>query len=67
MLEHHPLFVLLSANLAALRDEERGQTFIEYTLVLTVIVLAIIALTQFTGLINGIGTALSKVTTKLTG
>jgi Flp pilus assembly pilin Flp len=65
MLANHPLYVLAMANLAALREDEEGQTFIEYTLVLTVIVLAIIALTQFTGLISAIGTALGKVTAKL--
>jgi Flp pilus assembly pilin Flp len=60
-----PFITWLLANVAALREGERGQTFIEYTLVLTVIVLAIVALTEFTGLVSAIGAALTKVVGKL--
>jgi Flp pilus assembly pilin Flp len=47
--------------------KDEGQTFVEYALVLSVIVVALLAAVTLTGLTGGITTAIGKVTTALGG
>ncbi len=51
----------LQERLADLRREE-GQTFVEYALVLTLVVVAVLVVGAFTGLANKIIDALDKAT-----
>jgi Flp pilus assembly pilin Flp len=42
-------------------DDERGQTFVEYALVLTVIVVGVLLAVSFTGLGTGLTNAINDV------
>jgi Flp pilus assembly pilin Flp len=55
---------LRSDDLNLKRDE--GQTFVEYALVLSVVVIGLLLLATWTGLRDAIDTAIDKVTAKLT-
>jgi len=46
---------------------ERGQTFVEYALVLAVIVVAVLLAVTWTGLGTAIGNAITKVTNAING
>jgi Flp pilus assembly pilin Flp len=47
--------------------KEDGQTFVEYALVLGVLVVGLLLLASWTGLGNAITTAIGKVTTAVSG
>ncbi|MFL5969353.1 MAG: hypothetical protein ACJ74L_07145 [Gaiellaceae bacterium] len=56
---------LLREMLARLRSEH-GQTFVEYALVLAVIVVGVLLLVSWTSLGTAIGTAIGTVTSAIT-
>ena len=47
--------------------KDEGQTFVEYALVLSVIVVAVLLAVTWTGLGTAIGTAITKVTNAISG
>jgi Flp pilus assembly pilin Flp len=55
---------LFVGRIAELKDE-RGQTFVEYALLLTLVAVAVAALAAWSGLVTGLGTAITNVTSKL--
>ena len=59
------LNIWVTKALCGIRDES-GQTFVEYALVLSVIVVGVLLAVTWTGLGTAIGTALGKVQTAIT-
>lgn len=55
---------MLVGRIAELQND-RGQTFVEYALILTLVAVAAAALAAWTGLVSGIGTAMTNVTSHL--
>lgn len=47
--------------------DEKGQTLIEYVLVLVIAVLAIVAIYNWTGVATAIGAALTRISTCISG
>jgi Flp pilus assembly pilin Flp len=54
-------------SLAARLRDDRGQTFVEYALVLVLVAVAVAVLAAWTNLDNAIGSALQSVADALTG
>jgi len=52
-------------GIARLTRAEEGQTFVEYALILAVVVVAVLAGLAWTGLGTAIGIAISQVTTAI--
>jgi Flp pilus assembly pilin Flp len=57
---------LFHALLARIRSE-RGQTFVEYALVLAVVVVGVLMVVSWTGLGDALGTAITKISNAITG
>ena len=58
-------FYTWATDLLAESNDESGQTFVEYALVLSVIVVGVLLAVVWTGLGTAIGTAIGKVTAAL--
>jgi Flp pilus assembly pilin Flp len=57
---------LFHALLARIRSE-RGQTFVEYALVLAVVVVGVLMVVSWTGLGDALGTAIQNISDAITG
>jgi Flp pilus assembly pilin Flp len=57
---------LFHALLARIQNE-RGQTFVEYALVLAVIVVGVLMVVSWTGLGDALGAAIDKISAAITG
>lgn len=57
----------LMSMMKNMMKDEKGQTLIEYILVLVIVVLAIVAIYLVSGIADNIDTALGKIATALLG
>jgi Flp pilus assembly pilin Flp len=60
-----PIRLGAGERMRPLRRSERGQAFVEYTLLLLLVAVAVAAIADWGGLTGAIGTALSKIATAI--